>query len=308
MCRLASWRLLIVCHSTYFTTPTFTFLVQGRLFYVPTGLIASLSSPLNCLITLDMKEKSQGYATLEDVTAATFDRFLEWATKGFYTPPLPSVESWQEDEGTFGEPPEEVYENGAAAESPTEAPVREEDAPEEPQTFDDLWGSPKPEVSEGYEEQATALFPRPNIREAFYSRVPSVRRTVICTSTPRRNIDSSERYTNVFLCHAQLYVFADAQDIQELKTLALEELHAVLAVFELHLERTGDIIELLRYVYANTARLWREEDPLRELLSDYVGFEMDILMEDGRFADLMAEGCGYMLQDFMSSVRKRIQA
>ena len=295
-------RLLIAGNSSHFTTPTFTFVVQGRMFYVSTGLIASLSSPLNCLITLNMKEKGQGYATLEGVTPATFDRFLEWATKGYYTPPLPTVESQTEDEGISGEPPEED-ENAAAA--PIQASVEGEDTPEGSGDSGD--DDENDEDYDGYEEHETASMLRRNVREAFYSREPSVRRVAIYTSPPRRNLNAWEKYTNIFLCHAQLYVFADAQDIQELKTLALEELHAVLAVFELHLERTIDVLDLLHYVYDNTVSPLHGEEPLRRLMSDYVSFEMDTLMLDGRFCDLILVDGGDMLADFMSSVAARIR-
>ena len=298
-------KLLIVGNSSYFTTPTFTFVVEDRTFYVSTGLIASLSSPLSCLITLNMKEKGQGYATLEGVTPATFDRFLEWATKGFYTPPLPSVELQTEDEGIYGEPPEEVCADEDAAEAPFQAFVGWEDTPEE---SDGLGDDDENDVAwNSYEEPETASMLRQNVREAFYSREPTVRQVAIFTSPPRRNLNAWEKYTDIFLCHAQLYVFADAQDIQELKTLALEELHAVLAVFELHLERTIDVLDLLNYVYDNTVNPLHGEEPLRKMMSDYVSFEMDTLMLDGRFRDLILVDGGDMLADFMSSVAARIR-
>ena len=41
-------------------------------------------------MTVDMKEKSQGYADLSEVSAATFGRFLEWAYKGYCSAPIPS--------------------------------------------------------------------------------------------------------------------------------------------------------------------------------------------------------------------------
>lgn len=252
-----------------------------------------------------MKEKGQGYATLEGVTPATFDRFLEWATKGFYTPPLPSVEMQTEDEEILREPPEEVYADANAAEAHIQASVGGEDTPEESEGIGD--DDKNDGECDGYEEQETASMLRQNLREAFYSREPSVRRVAIYTSPPRRNLHAWEKYTDIFLCHAQLYVFAYAQDIQELKTLALEELHAVLAVFELHLERTIDVLDLLNYVYDNTVNPLHGEEPLRRMMSDYVNFETDTLMLDGRFSDLILVDGGDMLADFMSSVAARIR-
>lgn len=160
----------------------------------------SLSRPLNCLITLDMKEKHEGCATLQDVTAATFDRFLEWATKGFYTPPLPFEAPQPEDGWSSGDSPEEIHADGAAAEPPNEASIREENAAEELEVSDDPWGDGSPEnevILEDYEEPEPEPAPKlqPNSREAFYCRVPSVRRTAIYTPPPRKNLHAGAKFT-----------------------------------------------------------------------------------------------------------------
>jgi hypothetical protein len=110
----------------------------------------------------------------------------------------------------------------------------------------------------------------------------------------------------VFLSHARLYVFAEKYDIQRLKTLALEELHRTLAVYNLHRRRTGDIIALLRYVYANTIVSARGGEDLRTLLKDYVGCEMNTLIKDEEFSELMLDDGGALLRDFMKLVVKRL--
>ena len=122
---------------------------------------------------------------------------------------------------------------------------------------------------------------------------------------PRANGAPSENYTDVFLSHARLYVFAEQYEIQKLRMLALDNLHNTLKVFHLYKECTGDIISLLRYAYANTNHRVNGED-LRALLTDYMGFEMDTLMEDGGFRDLMIENGGELSGDYMQLVRKRI--
>lgn len=257
-----------------------------------------------------MREKKQRYAVLEDVTAATFDRFLEWACKGFYTPPGPFSVTILED-GENGHMSKEANEDTA---SKTSANASYEKTS---QNFYDNYGNflgrihnngnnTSIEYSSG-SVQGTASHSRQDLRQSFYSRKPDIRGDTN-TAPPRKNHEASENYTNIFLCHAQLYVFADAQDIQPLKLLALDELHAVLAIFELHPERTGDIVELLRYVYANTASPSEGEEPLKKVVADYVGFEMDVLMNDEDFSALMIADGGDMLRDYMSSVSKRIKA
>ena len=109
----------------------------------------------------------------------------------------------------------------------------------------------------------------------------------------------------MFLSHARLHVFAEKYDIQPLKVLAFENLQITLANFTLYNERTSDIIELLRYVYECVGTVPGMKD-LRDLMTEYMGYQMDTLMKDKNFKDLMIEDGGEMLGDFMEMVRKRI--
>ena len=116
-------------------------------------------------------------------------------------------------------------------------------------------------------------------------------------------MDKGEDYSEVFLSHARLYVFADQYDIQALKVLAMEELHALLAVFTLYKERTGDIISLLRYTYAET----NEKDSgnnLRTLVTRYVEAEIETLIQDDTLGTLIIEDGGTLLSDFLKVMRK----
>ena len=313
----------------------FKFIVEGQPFYAHSGLIAHVSKPLDRLINLEMKEKQQGYAVLKDVTAATFDRFLEWASKGHYTSPPPSEDLKCEEET------EEHLERKSEELVPEEVeiPIEETGPPPPPRPGTEaLWGQPVEPILEivGTEEEVDDSWGafgtssgskkdkkkpwktsslgkkestsrrRENMREAFHSRQPVVRRGHMNIPPPRKNLNKSENYTEVFLCHARLYVFADLQDIQELKALALDELHALLAIFDLYEERTGDIVSLLRYAYANSGQCWPGES-LRGILTNFVGVEMDVLMRDREFREAMLENGGDMLEDFMSVVMKRIR-
>ena len=122
---------------------------------------------------------------------------------------------------------------------------------------------------------------------------------------PRPNVVIKENYSEVFLCHAKLYVFSEERDIVSLKKIALSELHGVLVEFNLWLERTADIAALVHYVYENT--VCREAgEPLRELVAAYIGTEMDVLIKDKAFKALVEELGGDLLDDFLAQVEKRI--
>ena len=80
-----------------FTSKPFEFRVEDAHFFVHLDLLAEHSQPLHTLATIDMKEKEQGYAELQGVTAETFSRFLEWIYGGSYTLPAPKQVTVTED-------------------------------------------------------------------------------------------------------------------------------------------------------------------------------------------------------------------
>ncbi len=288
-------------HSVYASTP-FKFVVCGSPYYIHADLASQHSYPLNRMINGQMAEAQQGFAVLEDVDEATFRRFVEWAYKGYYKAAdfeldatispstVPSDQKECETTGrTEGHPPDdlsagELDQPGPSTESPTEL------------------GS---EIFKQGKKARKSKTSR-ELRESFLRREYTIRREVISIPQTRPSRGVHEDYTEVFLSHARLYVFAEKYDIQPLKTLALEELHRTLAVYNLHRQRTGDIIALLRYVYANTVVSTRGGEDLRTLLKDYVGYEMSTLMKDKEFGELMLEDGGALLRDFMKAVAKRL--
>lgn len=302
--------------SVYASTP-FKFIVEGTAFYLHAGLGSHHSRPLDRMINGDMSEAQKGYAVLEGVEESTFARFAEWAYQGYYTSAV-VIYRLLDDSGSE----KSLTEDGRTekcVESPhyTPQPVEELLVADEP--LEDLvprsmrrrthrnrtWKAV--DLASSREESPSSNTPsKLQLKESFIHRKAVVRRESIIIPPPRPNQESNEDYTDVFLSHAQLYVFAEKYDIQTLKTLALENLQNVLAIFTLYEERTGDIIALLRYVYMNTSELIDGHKEMRTLLTHYVGYEMDTLMKDEEFRDLMIADGGELLGDFMKMVMKRI--
>lgn len=83
--------------------------------------------------------------------------------------------------------------------------------------------------------------------------------------SPQKNKEGCEGYTEVFLCHAKLYVMADIYDIPALKQLTLHRLHATLKEFTLYPSRMNDIATLAKYVFENTV----PEDKIRDMMTLY---------------------------------------
>ena len=147
-------------------------------------------------------------------------------------------------------------------------------------------------------------------KERFIRRKYNVRQTVKSLPLPRQQnalqTTHEEDFSEVFLCHAYLHVFADKYDIQTLKVLALEELHATLAVFTLHQERTGDILNLLRYVYKEAPEQANEMEDLRTLMTQYVESEFVTLVKDETLGTYLSEDNGEFLEDFLKILRRRL--
>ena len=103
------------------------------------------------------------------------------------------------------------------------------------------------------------------------------------------NVDPYEDYCAVFLCHAQLYVFADKYDIQALSKLALSKLGLTLAHYNLYEEWKENIVELLRYFHANTPDRVGMTNKPRALVIRYVACVVEILKGSEAFHLLLGE-------------------
>lgn len=303
-----------------YTSPPFKFIVEGQSFYLHAALVSQHSRPLDRMMNGDMSEAQKGYAVLKEVEEDTFGRFAEWANKGYYTPgeviilldDTSSERSIAEDGESkkrmksISEPAEGLEES----ESPVNPATPVEVAPPlpryfaQPQTFRyRTIASPVSSIRESPNRNSPS---RSQLKESFIHRKAVVRQESISIPPPPPNKGPEEDYTDVFLSHAQLYVFAEKYDIQTLRMLALENLQTTLAIFTLYEARTGDIIALLRYVYANTSKPIDGVEDLRTLLTHYMGYEMDTLMKDEEFRDLMVADGGPLLGDYMKMVMKRI--
>lgn len=301
--------------SIYASAP-FKFIVGGNAFYVHAELVSGHSRPLGRMINGERSEAQQGFAILRDLDESTFVRFVEWAYQGYYTSgecacrPSSTAKSESNLSRTDIPPAEAPVAEEPVMESAIDAEQMDNEQVNWQWSFDDS----RPKRKKGKQNPSNVDFLgkpvtqplRRQLRETFFQRKATVRKESIIIPPPRRNQDPNEDYTDVFLSHAKLYVFADMYAIEALKVLALENLHSVLAIFDLYDECTPDIIALLQYAYANTKAMVGYTDNMRVLLADYIGCEMDTLIKDESFRDLMIEEGGALLGDFLRMVQKRI--
>ena len=277
------------------------------------------------MLRSDMAEKRQGSAELEDVDQATFVRFLEWLYRGYYHAALPiqttavamptqDSDNLDVDHDNFAPQsslaPRELL---SGSNNSWESALTEVDSVDAERSYLSVRKyqvlskkQRKRRMIENTSSDAVHLAPSQDVKQAFAQRKNAVRQTVKSLPQPRRNQGEHEDYTEVFLCHVYLYVFADKYDIQPLKILALEELHATLNVFTLYSERVKDVVTLLQYVYANAPEQANETEDLRTLMRQYVECEIDTFLEDDGLGDRLV-GCeGAILGDIFKIMRKRL--
>jgi hypothetical protein len=135
------------------------------------------------------------------------------------------------------------------------------------------------------------------------------RKPILSGCDPVANTSSDQDFTNVFLAHARLYTFAEKYLIEPLKQLTLHKLHKTLVAFDLYESRVGDVLELARYAYSDHTRSARtdeeETDGLRNLVVEYMGYEIDTINKSKQFTDLLEEG-GEFVRDFWAIVTKHL--
>ena len=244
------------------------------------ALIAECSKPLDRMINGHLSEAKQGSATLEDVDEGTFIRFIRWA----YNKDYPAPEHTLVDSDS---------ESRSAPKTPKDAWGINDD--------DEHWGVWSTKKGKKKKDTAHATLSKGFLRESFITQYePSDWGNVAdaYVNDARGNRIPEEDYSEVFLGHARMYVFAEKYDIQALKRLALRKLHNTLSIFTLYRERVGDITTLLKYVYANTAETVEGTKDIRTMLAQYIGCEMEMLIAYGEIKDLMLDN-GDILGDFL---------
>ncbi|KAK4059754.1 hypothetical protein Trihar35433_10570 [Trichoderma harzianum] len=93
---------------------------------------------------------------------------------------------------------------------------------------------------------------------------------------------ASENYTNTFLSHVRLFIFAECYGITALMTHSLNGLHWTLEKFTLHDERVSDVVDLVDYCYENSV-----PQPLRDLVTLYAACKIDKLWKSEQFCALV---------------------
>ena len=101
------------------------------------------------------------------------------------------------------------------------------------------------------------------------------------------------------------FMFSDKYSIEPLLELVLQKLRLNLSKFELHSQRVGDIVELMKYTYEHTSDYEEAIDRLRSLVADYVVCHIKKIVGFGDFTKLLQEN-GDVAKDLMPKLMQRM--
>jgi hypothetical protein len=250
------------------------------------GLIANQSKPLSRLVNGQMSEAKEECARLEDVDERTFGRFIRYAYTGDYLSAEPAI----------------LLDPSLLSSTQSNLHIGRPRSDDENEMSDGLLRAEKKRYRR---ESARSLIPeskKGKLWREFEGRSYS---TPLPLFQPRKNQESCEDYTEVFLSHARLYAFAEKYDIAPLCQLSLHKLHRTLTEFKLYDDRRGDIIELMRYTYLNTPDLSESMDPLRSLVIHYAAYVVEKLAKSDDFQTMLEE-LGQLGRDLVLWMLKRI--
>ncbi|KAI1086586.1 hypothetical protein F5B19DRAFT_130261 [Rostrohypoxylon terebratum] len=267
----------------------FRFLVgpDKKEFFMHTELIARISMPLSALVNGEWKESLEGVVELPETDEKTFVRFCEFAYTGDYK----------------------------AAEPPVLPKV-------EKSSIDSSQGLNKKKKKKRYAEQATADFglgsfpapppspppPLPPGRDSMWKEfMDGINDGLDKSQKDSSNIGPSANCSEVLLCHAQLYVFADCYAIYDLMRLCTQRLRCALGSFDLHSggelnqARVADVVQLIDLLFRNT----RGKDEVRGLLATYMACKVEDLWTNTYFHNVL-ESSGEVSKALIGQLMRRL--
>ena len=266
---------------------------EKRPFTVHAAVIAYHSKALGAMINGSMAEAREGCAVLEDVDEQTFVRFSEYAYTGDYPVAEPIIVMdpamiVDAEEPKSVHPQSEIDIEGFA--EPKLAP---EDCPgpivDDTDVVNMSWNYSNYSRKQG--KRVEGWNNRNDLRskkEELWRKLESRKYYDSPTRfSPRKNKEACENYSEIFLSHARLYVFAEKWGIDSLIKLCLHKLQHTLVAFDLYDKRVGDIFDLLDYTYTNTGDGKNSTDELRTLVVRYAACKVEILTRNQRFRALL---------------------
>lgn len=102
------------------------------------------------------------------------------------------------------------------------------------------------------------------------------------------SVDLEKDFSQIFLCHAKMYVFADYYGISRLMDLSREKLgHLLIALatdMKFHGQRLANFVALVRYCYDKPS-----PEALQSFVMMYSAYHAKLLWKDAQFQELLKD-------------------
>ncbi|KAK6527511.1 hypothetical protein TWF694_004494 [Orbilia ellipsospora] len=288
----------------------FTFIIgpARKKFFVNANLISVSSPVLEALMKGKFREANQKEAFLEDVEEDTFVRFVEYAWTGTYTPPPPlylvesagARENEEKMPALAVEQPPSIWEARSAASSLERSPTESPESPPVNPIHNLLMGPAAAKPCFSRNKLGTSQIARLAPFQDLVYREPHNRIRPPPTS---KNFSDAQDFSGIFLCHAQLYVFGDKYNAEDLKGFSAHRLHQTLATFTLFPGRVCDIVVLVQYIFDHT--LDSPDEPLRRMISNYCAWNIILFSKDKGFLEFYEAG-GPFTRDVLICLTRRL--
>lgn len=236
---------------------------NGKKYGVDARVYSKVSPSLGKMLKEKLAEATESAVDWSYVGVPTFERFTMWVRTGLYLPPEPKTDR-RRDLAKLG--PEHGPEHplrglgnwgerlGSCAFDFHVCPdCRSTETSRSGEDHYRCWHcrsdfdlqcqSCNAQMSEGLQTLVSQFIDAAEVRYPFTGHIK-----LSC----RWNRDATEDHTEVFLCHAYMYILADVWDIEKLRERALYELHMALTRFIIYPARIGDLITLAEYVFDYT--------------------------------------------------------
>jgi hypothetical protein len=247
----------------------FRFIVgpKKKEFSLHSDLVAHQSRALDILINGDMNEARERCASWEDVDEQTFIRFSQFIYTGDYT----GAEFRARIDRT--------------AQANLKATVIE-------QPFSPRFISASPRLTPPppgmVSPQLPSYYRQESGKKALWSRFQGLYPDVNSYTYVYKNKPMDD-FSEVFLSHARVYIFADYHDIPTLRAVSLRKLRQKLEHFVLYEEGIEDITQLVQYCYEHTLSRQDSVDELRSLVNIYAACKLEDLFKSEGFRKLVEE-------------------
>lgn len=245
----------------------------------------------------------------DDIDDDTVMRFVEYAYTGDYTVPVPDIvltmsdiESQSCNEETRKNLTRHSHQVETGEPSRPSCEAQPGETVPEIETYVDPWGfstksskklSKKSQrnlwASERYESSPFNDSTRESKGDAMWKSFCEKVTSIPAEQwQPQARTDDSEDFTNVLLCHAQLYVFSNRWQCQDLRDVVLHKLRLTLSKYTVLAERIGEVVTLIEHTYTHTQDYANNgTDRLRDLVTDFAVCHIKVIESDAEFRNLL---------------------